>query len=98
MTGRLLRGISRLMFLRLCWRAPRTTIFFRPMGCPEGAVPAWRASVGFGAGRLTYQHNKVAGRGQAGVDGGVAGILRRRRPAPLKTQERGDLERILGGS
>src|ERR1700756_5240541 len=31
MTVRELRGISTLMFLRLCWRAPRTTSFVRPM-------------------------------------------------------------------
>src|SRR5712664_3958076 len=30
-TVRELRGISTLMFLRLCWRAPRTTSFVRPM-------------------------------------------------------------------
>src|SRR5260370_36442404 len=31
MTVRVLRGISTLIFLRLCWRAPRTTSFVRPM-------------------------------------------------------------------
>src|SRR5215467_4130120 len=31
MTVSVLRGISRLMFLRLCWRAPRTTSLVRPI-------------------------------------------------------------------
>src|SRR5689334_2456191 len=30
-TVRLVRGISKLMFLRLCWRAPRTTSLVKPM-------------------------------------------------------------------
>src|SRR5215472_9931946 len=32
MTVRVFRGISTLMFLRLCWRAPRITSLVRPMG------------------------------------------------------------------
>src|SRR5713101_9035120 len=42
MTVRELRGISTLMFLRLCWRAPRTTSFVRPMipNAPSTGAPA----------------------------------------------------------
>src|SRR6266481_8699139 len=37
-----LRGISRLMFFRLCWRAPRMTSFVRPMvyRSPSTGAPA----------------------------------------------------------
>ena len=31
MTVRVLRGISTLMFFRLCWRAPRTVMLLIPM-------------------------------------------------------------------
>jgi len=34
MTVRLFRGISTLMFFRLCWRAPRITSLVRPMRRP----------------------------------------------------------------
>src|SRR6266478_2242060 len=37
-----LRGISRLIFFRLCWRAPRMTSFVRPMvyRSPSTGAPA----------------------------------------------------------
>src|SRR4030095_5778354 len=50
-TVRLLRGISRLIFFRLCWRAPRTTSLVRPIlrrlppqepACYQAGLPALR--------------------------------------------------------
>src|SRR5208337_2235535 len=35
MTVSVLRGISTLMFFRLCWRAPRTLMLVRPMGSSD---------------------------------------------------------------
>src|SRR5271157_3794414 len=39
-TVRVLRGISTLMFFRLCWRAPRTLILVRPMD--NSVFVVWR--------------------------------------------------------
>src|ERR1700674_2694023 len=38
MTVRLLRGISTSMFLRLCWRAPRTEILVMAINCESDAL------------------------------------------------------------
>jgi hypothetical protein len=41
-TVNVLRGISTSMFLRLCWRAPRTVIFEMPMTEEKAdPVPRW---------------------------------------------------------
>ena len=48
MTVSELRGISTSMFLRLCWRAPRTTSFVRPMLgiAPSTGAPAPSRKIG----------------------------------------------------
>src|SRR5271157_3720168 len=40
-TVRVLRGISTLMFFRLCWRAPRTLMLVRPMD--NSVFVVWRS-------------------------------------------------------
>src|SRR6266849_10192505 len=57
MTVSELRGISTLMFLRLCWRAPRTTSFVRPMipNAPSTGAPAPSEHT---AARITFHHSR----------------------------------------
>src|SRR5579859_135614 len=72
MTVRELRGISTLIFLRLCWRAPRTTSFVRPM-IPKRFLRRnclWRRQVrhaqrvpahsGYTEARITFDNNRGA--------------------------------------
>src|SRR6266436_6875132 len=63
-TVRELRGISTLMFLRLCWRAPRTTSFVRPM-IPTALPPqepcllqAGLAHSGYTEARITFHDSR----------------------------------------
>src|SRR5262252_2451249 len=58
-----LRGISRLIFLRLCWRAPRTTSLVRPMGSNGSlrrSLPLQRAPAlsGYTKARITANNSR----------------------------------------
>src|SRR6266478_4246770 len=64
MTVRELRGISTLMFLRLCWRAPRTTSLVRPM-IPKRSLHRSRACSrqalthsGYTEARITFHNSR----------------------------------------
>src|SRR6266446_3462263 len=63
-----LRGISRLIFFRLCWRAPRMTSFVRPMvyRSPSTGAPAHsrytEARITFYDSRQSSQRSIPAGR------------------------------------
>src|ERR1700733_5917159 len=66
------RGISRLIFFRLCWRAPRTTIFVSAMlgaGLPAGRSPrapeqAGAPHSGHNAAKVTFQPSRARSAGQ----------------------------------
>src|SRR5580693_5269522 len=66
MTESELRGISRLMFFRLCWRAPRTVMLFNVIW--EAAEPSCAqrspAHSGQNTARVILNHNKRPCRGQ----------------------------------
>src|SRR5260370_15797875 len=57
MTVSEVRGLSTLMFLSLCWRAPRTTSFVRPMipNAPSTGAPAPSEHT---AARITFHHSR----------------------------------------
>src|SRR5882757_9234231 len=62
-TVKLLRGISTLMFLRLCWRAPRTTnlvngIDFLGIALPRAALTEAMAHSGHTKAKLTSYNNR----------------------------------------
>src|SRR2546422_10221454 len=57
------RGISKLMFLRLCWRAPRTMIFVSPIVREPPPLWLWQPS-GDTEARVTLQHSKGGFPGQ----------------------------------
>src|SRR5208282_1712910 len=80
-TVNVFRGISRLMFFRLCWRAPWMTIFWRPIiFAVESAPGACTApSESFRGTCATFHSNKGSERGQ----GNRAG-LQNRRPGPRR--------------
>src|SRR5215469_4042088 len=61
-TVRVLRGISMLMFFRLCWRAPRTTSLVRPMftRAPSTGAPALSR---YTEARITSKDNRGASGG-----------------------------------
>src|ERR1700730_16550799 len=63
MTVSVLRGISTLIFLRLCWRAPRTTSLVRPMipRLPPQEPLAHSADT---EARITFHHSSGIDRGQ----------------------------------
>src|ERR1700739_1438309 len=62
-TVSVLRGISTLMFLRLCWRAPRTTSLVRPMlqKAPSTGAPAPSRD---NEARITFNHSRDIRKGQ----------------------------------
>src|ERR1700730_1570395 len=66
MTESELRGISRLIFFRLCWRAPRTVMLFNVIW--EAAEPSCAqrspAHSGQNTARVILNHNKRPCRGQ----------------------------------
>src|SRR5579863_5212453 len=66
MTESELRGISRLIFFRLCWRAPRTVMLFNVIW--ETAEPSCArrspAHSGQNTARVILNHNKRSGGGQ----------------------------------
>src|SRR5882724_4312901 len=70
-TVRELRGISTLMFLRLCWRAPRTTSFVRPMIPKRSlhrslpAVCRRQAHSGYTEARITFHDSRGRLAGQS---------------------------------
>src|SRR5438132_8926304 len=57
-----LRGISRLIFFRLCWRAPRMTSFVRPMvyASPSTGAPAHSEHT---EARITFYDSRQSSRG-----------------------------------
>src|ERR1700758_2943572 len=61
MTVRVLRGISTLMFLRLCCRAPRTTSLVRPMK-PNTPSTGALAHSGYTEARITFHDSRAAKR------------------------------------
>src|SRR4029077_7163755 len=78
-TVRVLRGISMLMFFRLCWRAPRTTSLVRAIGRglppqeparPRGRAPAPSNDT---EARITFNKNSGALRGSRKLVYGVYG-------------------------
>src|SRR5713226_4677189 len=79
MTVRLLRGISRLMFFRLCWRAPRTTSLVKLIK-PDCSLQGVPAHSGHSAARIIFHDNNAADCGQAGVIGSRRSAGRKRNP------------------
>src|SRR5579859_8284223 len=63
MTVSELRGISTLIFLRLCWRAPRTTSFVRPM-IPSAPSTGALAPSTHTEPRITFHHSSPVHHGQ----------------------------------
>src|SRR5947208_12912363 len=57
-----LRGISRLIFFRLCWRAPRMTSFVRPIvdRSPSTGAPAHSR---YTAARITFYNSRQSSQG-----------------------------------
>src|SRR5579864_3595852 len=57
MTVRVFRGISRLIFFRLCWRAPRITSLVRPMRLNAPSTGAL-AHNGYTEARITLHNSR----------------------------------------